>query len=121
MEAHDIMIQEGVADYLDAGVRSEVYFKLNMTKFTNNTDNSTDPKAAMFSKLFNFILYGNETETTNDDPPFPIDPKMLEDIRVTYRVAGTYNLPEGKFPAAYGSAAIIDCHYLLDNFIASIK
>ena len=42
-------------------------------------------------------------------------------MKVPYRVADTYVEPEGKFNSAYGSAAIIDCNYLLDNVIRTIK
>jgi hypothetical protein len=29
-------------------------------------------------------------------------------------LASTYDASEGKFPAAYGNVALIDCHYMLD-------
>ena len=41
-------------------------------------------------------------------------------MHIPYRVAGTYVEPAGKFSAAYGSVAIIDCHYVLENFIDAI-
>ena len=97
-----------------------MYFKLNLTQFLNATGNLTDPQTAILSELFNFIIYGDET--TNADPPFPpIDPKLFEEVKIVYRVAGTYKVPEGKFSSGYGNVAIIDCHYLLDNFVKSVE
>ena len=46
---------------------------------------------------------------------------MFEEVKIVYRVAGTYKVPEGKFSSAYGSVALIDCNYLLDNFIKSVE
>ena len=63
--------------------------------------------------LFDYILTGNKNDENAVIPP--IDPRLFEKVKVPYRVAGTYNLPNGKFSSAYGNVALIDCNYLLDN------
>ena len=41
-------------------------------------------------------------------------------MRISYTVADTYEVPHGKFSSTYGSVALIDCHYLLDDMIETI-
>jgi hypothetical protein len=113
------MIQEGVAEYLGVGENSAVYFEFNASSLieyiNNQTQPSSQPHAAFLSTLFDYILHGDRSSENAVIPP--IDPRLFESVKVPYRVAGTYDLPNGKFSSAYGNVALIDCNYLLDNAV----
>jgi len=32
-----------------------------------------------------------------------------------YKISGTFDKSDGKFPSTYGNVMIIDCHYILDE------
>ena len=120
--SHDILLQESVADYLDVELNQFVYFKYNMTQYINSSSIDTNPEVSM---LFNYILFGrqpgDESHIGDDPNLLPIDPEWFSEIKVPYRLAGTYSESEGKFSTAYGSVAIIDCNYILDNAIKTMR
>ena len=92
-----------------------------MSEYVNITDIPDVPEIAIVNEIFSYMLYGHHDETKRDELPPGIDPTWFEDMRIQYSVANTYDVPSGKFQASYGSAAIIDCHYLLENMIGAVK
>lgn len=51
---------------------------------------------------------------------FGIDPEDMI-VYLNYTLAATYDNPDGKFSLIFSESAIIDCHYIFDQFITSCE
>ena len=51
---------------------------------------------------------------------FGIDPETLY-VELQYNLKATYDKPHAKFSLFFSNSALVDCHYIFESFIASLK
>ena len=51
---------------------------------------------------------------------FRIYPETLY-VELQYTLKATYDKPNAKFSLFFSNSALVDCHYIFDSFITSLK
>ena len=114
------MITNEVAKYLGRKIGDKVTMYVDFGKTFGNVKS---PNAHLFSMLTAGIDnvtvdFDQELIQFNDiGIPFEMLGLNAEKYEVTYTIKGTYDEANGKFSEGYGNVALIDCHYVVDDFI----
>jgi len=121
-----VQLQDSALSYHGASVGDEITMYIDFSYrdvSTEETTSSTAPQGgAPTSDASNFHR-ALATLATLSGSPMPTEVHQIlgasgakKDVIIVdkFKVAASYPKSVGKFPAAYGNVALIDCHYVFD-------